>query len=190
MSFLLDHLREVISLLVPFITWILGNYFSSRPRLVRSNRHLFTYLINEPLRDAAGNIVHAKQTVNVASMHIVNSGRSAAKDLEIVFNWEPQYFNVWPSRHYESKTAADGRFSILFANLPPKDVLGFELLAVNKPLPEMVTVTSEQVVGTTRQLALQPVFPRWFTWLLLWLIFSGISANVFLLVSLIQALSH
>jgi hypothetical protein len=190
MSFLLDHLREVVSLLVPFITWILVNYFSGRPKLVRSNRHSFTYLINEPLRDASGNVIHQKQSVNVASMHVVNSGRTAAKSVEIVFNWEPQHFNVRPSRHYESKTAADGRFSILFANLPLKDVLGFELLAVNSPLPDMVTVTSEQVVGTTRQLALQPVFPRWFNLLVMWLVFSGISANVFLLVTLIQALSR
>ncbi|WP_213740937.1 hypothetical protein [Bradyrhizobium sp. dw_411] len=188
-QFLTDHLREIVSVVVPFIAWMLTRYFSSRPRLVRSTRHAFTYLINEPLHDAAGNLINPSQLVNVASLHIVNAGSLAAKNVEIVFNWQPQYFNVWPSRHYETKTAPDRRFSIIFANLPPKDVIGFELLSINAPLPEMVTVTSEQVTGTSRTLALQPVYPRWVHVSVFWLIFCGVGLNVFALISLLQTAS-
>jgi len=147
-------------------------------------------LIQEPLRNAEGAVIRPVQTVQTASVSVVNTGRIAATKIEVVFNWKPQYLNMWPSRHYEDKTAPDGRYSIIYDSLPAKDSIGFELLAVNADLPQIITVRSEQVVAIERSMSLQPIYPRWIMIVSMWLILSGLAANVFGIASIIQLLGN
>lgn len=189
-DFIQRYLREIVSLAVPFIAWGLSVWFQGRPRLVRSVRHAFTFLLQEPFRNAEGEVLRSSQTVQTASVSVVNTGRIAATKIEVVFNWKPQYLNMWPSRHYEEKIAPDGRYSIIYDSLPAKDSIGFELLAVNADLPQIITVRSEQVVAVERAMSLQPVYPRWVVIFSMWLILSGIAANVFGIASIVQQLGN
>jgi hypothetical protein len=189
-EFVIKHLREIIALVVPFLVWGLNIWHQGRPRLVRSIRHAFTFLIQEPLRNVDGEILRPSQTVQTASVSVVNTGRIAATKIEVVFNWKPQYLNMWPSRHYEEKVAPDGRYSVIYDSLPAKDSIGFELLAINADLPQIITVRSEQVVAVERNLSLQPVYPRSALWLSFWLMLSGLAINVYGIASIIQLLGN
>jgi hypothetical protein len=67
--------------------------------------------------------------------------------------------------------------------------MGFELLAVNAALPEMVTVRSEQSVATKMRLVPQPIAPRSRVVIILWLKGCGVAVNVYIVTLLIQLLA-
>jgi hypothetical protein len=128
-EFLSTYSKEIVALLAPFIAWSLSNRFQNRARLIQSTRHAFTFLIQQPLIGPDGKQISPAQTVNTASVSVVNAGRQVATKVEVVFNWKPQHLNIWPLRHYTENMAPDGRFSLNFDSLAPKEIIGFELLA-------------------------------------------------------------
>jgi hypothetical protein len=189
MDFVKDHLREVITLLSPFIAWLLARYFKDKARLVYGNKHLFKYLIEQPLVDDSGKILSPTQTVDVISIWVLNVGREKAAKVEVVFNWEPQFINIWPSRTLDKKVMHDRRCSYQFEDLPPKDSLNFELMAINATIPAMVSVRSEAAVAREVTLAPQEVHPNWKIWIVGYLMLAGVAATVFLIATLIQLLA-
>ncbi len=189
LEFLRSHARGIVSIATPFIIWFINNRFQPRAKLIQQTRHGFTFLVQSPLLDAQGNQIAPTQTVNTASVSIFNAGRSPATKVEVVFNWKPQHLNIWPSRHYEEKSSPDGSYSLFFDSLPSKDTMGFELLAVNADLPEMVTVRSEQSVATKMRLVPQPMQPRWKVIVAIWLIGCGVAANIYVTTMLLQILA-
>lgn len=96
MEFLQRYGKEIVSILVPFITWILNVGIKARPKLIWSLPHCFDLLVQEPLRDPAGNELQPTQMVRTASLRIKNEGRDTANKVELVLNWEPQYMNLVP----------------------------------------------------------------------------------------------
>ena len=185
-TFLSTYSKEVVSLFVPLVTVILNRIFQNRARLVQSVRHSFTFLIQEPLLNEHGQVESPTQTVNTASMSVLNSGRVTATEVEITFNWRPQYFNVWPTRPYEENLAPDGRFSVLLENLAPKEIFGFELLAINRKLPDIVNVRSAAAMSVITPLHLQPVVPRWLLLSVWFMAFLGCVTSVYLVTLIIQ----
>jgi hypothetical protein len=103
-----------------------------------------------------------------------------------VFNWKPAYFNVWPLRHYTTLDHPDGRFSLVLDSLAPKELFGMELLAVNRDLPDLCTVRSEQVESLERLMLPQIVYPGWAKAIVAWLMFAGLVTTVYLLLALVQ----
>jgi hypothetical protein len=188
MDFFWSHAAKIFSAATPFILWALNALLQPKARLFRQTRHRFTYLIQQPHVAPDGTILSPTQTVNTESVSIFNAGRSPATKVEIVFNWQPQNINIWPSRHFEEKLSPDGRYHMFFDSLLAKDVVGFELLSVNAPLPEMVTVRSEQCIATSVQLLPQPVLPKWKVVILLTLIAIGLAATTYGAIWLLQLL--
>jgi hypothetical protein len=187
-DFVSAHAAKIFSAATPFVLWALNYLLQPKARLFRQTRHRFTYLIQHPLLDAEGKVISPNQTVNTESISIYNAGRSPATKLEIVFNWKPQNINIWPSRHFDEKLSPDGRYHMFFDSLPAKDVAGFELLNINQPLPEMVTVRSEQCVATSMVLIPQPMPPKWRIAIILVLIAIGLSGTVYGIIWLLQIL--
>ena len=142
---LAPYSKEIAAVLLSIFGTVFTRAIQPKAKLFHSIRHAFTYIVPEPLRDTTGNIVQQAQTVNVQSFSVANVGKSTAKRVEIVFNWRPAYFNVWPLRHFEELEHPDGRFSVVLDSLAPKETFGMELLAVNKALPIICNVRSEQV---------------------------------------------
>lgn len=178
-TFIQTYLKEIVAIFSPIVAWILNNRLQPKARLVYGTRHTFTFLIQEPLRNDAGEIVSPTQTVNTASVQLINQGRVAATKLEIVFNWKPQHLNIWPARPYDEHISPDGRYSVLFGSLSPGEVVGFELLAVNAQLPALTTVRSEQSVAKNTPLLPQPVQPRWKQIVGVWFLVVGFGATIY-----------
>lgn len=178
--------KEIFSLLAPLFVWAVNRIFQPKAKLIRSTRYAFTYLIQEPLKAPDGAIIKPTQTVNTASISIYNAGVLPAKAVEIVFNWKPQHFNVWPSRAYSHRLSDDNRFSILLDDLAPKELFGIELISVNDPLPDLVNARSEQCAAVDQTLNLQPILSRWKTVVIGWLMLSGLIFSVYLALTALQ----
>jgi hypothetical protein len=186
MDFVKLYSKEIIALLAPVIAWLVDLALRPRAKLIRGTKHAFTFLVQQPIRDAEGNIVRPTQNVLTASIAIRNTGREAATNVEVVFNWKPMCINLAPSRHYEEKIAPDNRYTLALGSLAPKEFLGIELLAVNQDLPDLITVRSDQSVAVEEPMAPQVLIPRWMFLLRVWLILTGLAANVYCIAWLIQ----
>lgn len=180
--------KEIVSLLVPFITWFLNTGLKGKAKLTWTNPHSFTFLVQEPIYDAEGNIIKPSQTVYTSSIKVINSGRETANKVELVFNWKPQCLNLWPVRHYEQKTDQDGRHIMIFDNMSPKEEIGLEIMSVNAALPALILVRCAECTA-------QNVSMMWITYVAPWkvniarlLIFIGLATLLYYLITVLQFL--
>lgn len=188
MSVLAEYGKEIVSLVIPFITWFLNVGIKPRAKLIKATRHAFTFIVQEPIRNANGDVVQPNQRVCTASVQIINSGRDTAHKVEVVFNWKPQYLNLWPVRSYEEKNDGDGRYMLIFENLAPKEEIGIEIMAVNGDLPGLIQVRSAECLA-------QDVHLMWFVRVSQWriqlaraFVLLGFGTAIYWLLTLIQFL--
>ncbi|MCF5544087.1 hypothetical protein [Pseudomonas salomonii] len=153
MNFLSAYGKEIVSLAVPLLTWILNSGLKAKAKLVWASPHFFHFLVQEPVNDPEGNVVSPTQRVCTASIKVINTGRETATKIELVFNWKPQYINLWPVRHYEHKTDQDGRHILIFDNLSPKEEIGIEIMCINRDLPELLLVRSAECIAKNVRLS-------------------------------------
>ncbi len=188
MPLLTEYGKEIVSLLIPFITWFLNVGIKPRAKLLKTTRHAFTFIVQEPIRNAQGEVVQPNQRVCTASVQVFNSGRDTAHKIEVVFNWKPQCLNLWPVRSFEEKTDGDGRYMMIFENLAPKEEIGIEIMAVNADLPGVIQVRSAESIAQDVQL-------MWFIRVAAWriqlgraLLLLGFGTAIYLLLTIIQFL--
>jgi hypothetical protein len=183
-----DYGKEIVSLLVPLVTWVINVGLKPRARLHWTSPHSFTYIVQEPLHDPQGVVVRQNQTVSTASVQITNAGRETATKVEVVFNWKPQYMNLWPVRSFEQRTDADGRHMMIFENLAPKEDVGIQIMSINRDLPGLLQVRSAECVARQVQLMSFPRVPTWRVRLGTILMFCGLAALIYWLITLLQVL--
>jgi len=188
MTFIQTYAKEIVSLLVPLITWALNRAFRAKAKLRIANPHGFTFLVQTPLLDAEGNQVSPSQTVHTSSYILMNGGTVPATNIELVFNWRPPCLNIWPPRHTTEHIETDGRYVLMFESLAPNEFVDFELLSLNANLPQVVTARSEQCVAQSIAMYPQPVRKPWQRRLFVALAFAGVALVIYLLLLLIQYL--
>ena len=152
MNFLSTYGKEIVSLLAPLLTWLLNSGFKARAKLIWAKPHAFCFWIQEPVKDAEGVASRESQQVQTASIKVINVGRETANKIELVFNWEPHYVNLWPIRIYESNTDQYGRHTLIFETLSPKEEIGVEIMSVNRDLPELLNVRCAECTAKTERL--------------------------------------
>ena len=188
MQFLSTYGKEIVSLLVPFVTWFLNVGIKGKAKLIWGSPHSFTFLVQEPIRDAEGKVLQPTQKVCTASIRVINSGRETANKVELVFNWKPQYVNLWPVRHYEQITDQDNRHILIFDNLSPKEEIGLEIMSVNLDLPALLLVRSAECTAQNVPLMWVRHVGPWKIKIARLFIFIGLSATVYGLIALLQFL--
>jgi len=188
MSLFETYGKEIFSLVVPLIAWILNTFFKAKVRLLLARPHAFTFLVQQPLIDAQGNQISPTQTAHTNSFVITNSGRETATKVELVFNWKPLCINIWPSRHYDERIDPDGRYAMIFNSLAPHETLGFELLSINYDLPALLTARSDQCVAQKINMYPQRVIENWKRRTVSVLVFTGLFAVVYAVILLLQFL--
>lgn len=182
--------KELISLAAVLIAFLLNKYFRPRAKIIYGIRNSFTFLVDQPLVDADGQEIRPIQTVTTRSLSVSNTGRETAKNVEITFNWKPHFLNVWPPRHFKTSDSAHGRHSVILDSLSPGEIFGVELLSVNSNLPEITVVRSEECVGNEVIMSPQQVQPAWKISIATYLIFAGIAATFYLIVTIIQLIAN
>lgn len=188
MDFLSTYGKEIVSLLVPFITWFLNVGNKGKARLIWTSPHSFTFLVQEPIRDAQGVILQPTQKVCTASIRVINTGRETANKVELVFNWKPHHINLWPVRHYEQKSDQDGRHILIFDNLSPKEELGLEIMSINADLPALLVVRSAECTADNVHLMWIPYVAVWKKNVARLLLLLGMSTALYGLIALVQFL--
>ncbi|MGF6599805.1 hypothetical protein P3T23_004539 [Paraburkholderia sp. GAS448] len=188
MQWIQTYSKELVSLIVPFIAWVLNNKLKGKVRLQLATPHSFTFLVQEPLRGPDGNEIRPTQTVHTQSVTVRNAGREPATRLEMVFNWEPMCANVWPPRHFEKHIEPDGRYVLIFDSLSPRETVGCEILSVNRELPFVVTVRCDQCVAQPITMYPQPVVSDKMRIVAFVLMMLGLAAAVYLSILVAQFL--
>ena len=188
MEFISTYGKEIVSLLIPFITWFLNVGIKAKAKLIWASPHSFTFLVQEPIRDSDGKVIQPTQKVCTASIKVINSGRETANKVELVFNWKPHYVNLWPVRHYEQKTDIDNRHIMIFDNLSPKEEIGLEIMSINADLPALLLVRSAECTAQNVPLMWIRYVANWKINIARLLLLVGLSASVYWLIALIQFL--
>ena len=188
MTFLETYGKEIISLLVPIVTWLLNGFFKAKAKLQVALPHQFTFLVQQPRIDDKGHEISPTQTVKTNSFIIRNSGREPATKVELVFNWKPMCLNLWPVRHYEEHIEPDRRYVLIFDSLAPDEVLGVEVLTVNEDLPNLVTVRSAECIAQNISMYPQPVVGNTVRIAATVFMALGLAAAVYLAILLVQFL--
>lgn len=188
MTFLETYGKEIISLLVPIVTWLLNGFFKAKAKLQVALPHQFTFLVQQPRIDDEGHEISPTQTVKTNSFIIRNSGREPATKVELVFNWKPMCLNLWPVRHYEEHIEPDRRYVLIFDSLAPDEVLGVEVLTVNEDLPNLVTVRSAECIAQNISMYPQPVVGNTVRIAATVFMALGLAAAVYLAILLVQFL--
>jgi hypothetical protein len=183
-----DYGKEIVSLLVPFIAWLLNVGIKPRAKLVWTSPHSFKFLVQEPLRDGQGNILEPTQSVHTASIRVINTGRETAHRVELVFNWKPPHLNLWPVRSYEEKGDGDRRHMLIFENLAPNEELRLEIMSINRDLPALLQVRSAECLAKNVMLMWFATVPSWRLKTTRFLMLLGFSAAVYWTVTLVQFL--
>ncbi|WP_250911631.1 hypothetical protein [Escherichia coli] len=154
MNILTQYGKEIFALFVPIFTLFINKIFKNGAKICYGELHQYSYLINEPLRNAEGEIVKAKQVVHTKSYAFKNEGKEPATNVEIIFNYPPMYVNIWPSRHYTIKSDAEERQVMLFDYLAPHESIRCEVMSINTDLPALLTVRCKE--GIARNITLVP----------------------------------
>lgn len=178
--------KEIIALLVPFIAWALSYFFRAKAKLLLSTPHAFTFLVEEPLKNAEGEVIAESQNVHTRSLLLSNAGKVTATKVELVFNWKPMCLNIWPPRHFEEHTEADGRYTLVFESMAPGEYFDCELLSVNNKLPELLTARSDQCTAQNIVMYPQPHIANWKKRIAGALLLAGLALVVYLSFVLLQ----
>jgi hypothetical protein len=188
MGFFEAYGKEIVSLCVPFITWFLNVALKAKTRLVWNKPHEFDMLVHEPLRNPAGEVVQQSQVVRTASIRVKSIGRQGATKIELVFNWRPQYINIWPVRSYEEKLLDDRRYILVFDNLSLGEEIGIEIMAINAELPRLILVRCAECVAEQIGMRWVRDVAQWRVSLVLFLAGLGSATAMYFLIVLIQLL--
>lgn len=178
--------KELVSLAVPFVAWALNRLTKSRARLQTAQLHTFTFLVRPPVPGPNDAQPAPPNRITTRSIVVRNVGNEPATKVELVFNWEPMCINIWPSRHYTEHREQDRRYILIFDSLSPGEAIGCELLAFNAPLPDVITVRSDQSLAQAIPMSPQPVLSRahYVTERLIMTV--GLAASIYLALILIQ----
>lgn len=108
-----------------------------------------------------------------------NLGRLSIDNIEIVLNWRPQHFEIWDPRHYEQAQTPDGRFVIKIPSLNKTEAFTVSMIDTINDLPAVINVRWNGGLGKMVRMGPQRVFPIWFNYLILILLFISIFSIIF-----------
>ena len=161
------------AVLLTIISSLIALFFAARGRLRWYQTGQYVYSM--PIEGQLNLTVHTKQ------IWIVNTGRASIKNIEIVLNFKPQHFEIWPPRNYTQKDHPGGtRESILIDNLAPRE--GFMLAMLesrqNIGLGEVNAVRSETDWGRQVAMHFARNYPVWLTTARIMLFMFGLGSAI------------
>lgn len=113
---LADIHPAIISLVITVAAGIILRLLQPKSRIIWSEPNGFTYLLDRPAEQGGGTF-----TVHTKTVFVQNVGKKFSEGVEVIFNWEPQYYNIWPALPHETETMPDKRFVLRAKTLGPKE---------------------------------------------------------------------
>jgi hypothetical protein len=128
------------TVLVGIVLAAVAKILDSRGRLRWAYPSQYAYSM--PMQD--GNLA-----VWTRLMWVANGGSAPLEDVEVVLNFRPQHYEVWPPRPFDTKALDNDREAILFGNLAPHETVTIAFLE-SRPgmaLGDVVSVRSKNDTG-------------------------------------------
>lgn len=138
-----------------------------RSKIIWSEPHTFTYLL--PRAKEPGGTFN----VFTKAIYLQNVGKQSASDVQVICNYEPQYYNLLPPLPHETETMDDKRFVIRANSLGPKEWFQIEILS-EELLPNVLRVRTS-TGGDGKLVAVNPmrIYSKTFRAFVLLLLFLG-----------------
>ena len=167
----------LLSLAVMLIGHLLVYYFRPTSRVVWSSPHRFTFLMPGGDQRPEGHTVHTQM------IWVQNMGRAAAEDLQLVLDFKPQHYEIFPTRSYDDEINPDGRLVIKVPNLGIREFFTVQLISVGGQLPELMNLVTKD--GQARQINMGPmqIFSPRAMFAFGFVFYTGVLALIYLAIS-------
>lgn len=167
-----DGKALLIALFATVFGGIILRWFSANSKLSWSYLHGHTYLVPFPANTQAES-PPTDQLYETQSFYFYNAGRAPAKNIEIIFNFKPQHFELFPVIPYKVSENPDGRTIVSIESLGHKESFNIEQIAAGT-LPTIINVRTESGQAVHKEFWFLPKPPKWHIWLIQGLAFLGI----------------
>ena len=124
--------------------------------------------------------------VRTRDVWVQNFGRAPIREIELVFNWAPNHFEIWPQRDFRQHTNPDGRLIVKFESLGRREFFVTSLFGVGGELPAVINVRSSEGVATEVKTHVERNWPLWFLRAMLALLVIGVFSIVYFIIVLIR----
>lgn len=142
------------ALALALVTALIGRAITARSKLVWAVSHRHWYQM--PRLDDEGSFPVITQQV-----WFQNVGRLPAEDIEIVLNWKPQHFEVWPPRDYQTAILPDGRFALKVPYLAGNEIMTVSMIDTIREMPNIINVRTKAGLGKVVAMGPQRIWPLW-----------------------------
>ena len=172
----------VLSVAATVIGGLILTWLQPKVKIIWSEPHLFTFLVRPP-----GEPQQSAFNVSTKAIFVQNAGRQPANGVEVILNWEPDTYNIWPVIPCQTERMDDGRFVIRARNLGRREWFRIEMLSSHE-LPQVVRVRSPDGVAQEVEMGPMQIFPKWFNVCALLLTLVGLFAIIYHTIALILPL--
>jgi len=117
---------------------------------------------------------------------VQNVGRATVEDVELLLNFPPGHFDIWPQRQFTQEVTPNNNLILKFDNLNPREHFTVSVFQVTTQPPLMTNLRWRGGVGRQRLMAPQQVLPPWFLNLIRFVFLIGVFAVFYLLVRFVQ----
>jgi hypothetical protein len=172
-----ELLAVILAASISLVGWVLVRMFTLRGRVAWavSHQHAFNLQNLTP-----PTLVHTRE------MWVQNVGRARVDSVEVVLNFAPGYYDIWPQRQFSTQTTPNNNFVLTFDNLNPREFFTISLFQITNQPPMTTNVRWSGGVGEQRQMAPQQVVSRARLNILGFLILMGFFAIFYFVVRLVQ----
>jgi hypothetical protein len=174
-----EVLAAVIAVILTALIALVGRFLTPRGRIAWGVFHEHLFVAPEKVSGAI-------RRVYTRYIWVQNIGRATADGVEVVFNYSPQHFEVWPQRQFERQTNAQGNTILRFPELSRGEHFGVSLLSVDEPIPDITNVRWSDGVGRRLPMAPQRAWSPTAQRLFLLSLGIGLVSTLFVVVRLIQ----
>jgi len=141
----------IITALLSFVLSIVGALIIERlvrpkSRVIIGARHEFTFLLRANEQQPQARLIRTRDVT------VQNMGRGVARSVDIIFNYRPEHFEIWPSVRFTESVNPDNRFIIRVDRLNPRQYVQIEMLSGNE-LPRLMEVSYEGGQGVEKDTA-------------------------------------
>ena len=150
-------------------------------KVVWSTTHGFNFHVPVLDPDNPEKYLPNKASYFTQTIFVQNTGKGTAEDVELIFNYKPEHFQIWPITPYKEEIHKDNRFSLRVEHLSPRENFSVELLGTHE-LPRLLRIRTQSKEGMEILMSPSQVYSRWIHILVAALMFSGAFLIVYLIV--------
>jgi hypothetical protein len=99
--------------------------------------------------------------VDTRAIFVQNTGRKAATDVQIIFNYKPTNFDIMPAKSFQEQPNPDGRFILTLDKMMRREFVSVRLSEVSpSEIRYVLRVSHSEGEGKILPMAPQQVLPR------------------------------